>query len=358
MQVSEANVLTVEAAQGEFSPEVIFLNTATMGLPPRRTLDALRAALDVWASGRANAVAYDDAVARARDNYAHLVGVDASLVAQGSQASVFAGLIAASLPDNAEVLTASGDFTSVVFPFHVQARRGIRVCEVPLEELPGAVTNSTTLVALSAVQSADGRVADLDALTQACAATDTKIMLDTTQAAGWLPIDAGRFAYTICHGYKWLLAPRGTAFLTIQRELLDGIAPHTAGWYAGADRWNSIYGAPLRLAADARRFDVSPAWLSWVGADASLALLCEVGRETLHRHAVGLANRFRAGVGIAPSNSAIVSMLADDQVPELMRTANIVGVTRAGRLRLSFHVSTSAHDAHVAIEALSGHVRM
>lgn len=349
-------MLTVEAAQREFNPDVIFLNTATLGLPPRRSLDAVRAALDVWSSGRANAVAYDDEVARARSNYAQLVGVDASLVAQGSQASVFAGLIAASLPDNADVLTASGDFTSVVFPFHVQARRGVRVREVPLEDLAGAVTENTTLLALSAVQSADGRVADLDALTQACAATGTKIMLDVTQAAGWLPIDAGRFAYTICHGYKWLLAPRGTAFLTVQRALLDDITPHTAGWYAGADRWNSIYGAPLRLASDARRFDVSPAWLSWVGADASLALLCGVGRDILHEHAVGLANRFRAGVGIAASNSAIVSTLADGEVPERMRAANIVGVTRAGRLRLSFHISTSTQDVDTAIDALSGHL--
>ncbi len=208
------------------------------------------------------------------------------------------------------------------------------------------------------MQSADGRVADLDALTRACAATGTKIMLDTTQAAGWLPIDAGRFAYTICHGYKWLLAPRGTAFLTIQRELLDDIVPHTAGWYAGADRWNSIYGTPLRLASDARRFDVSPAWLSWIGADASLGLLCEVGRDVLHEHAVGLANRFRAGVGIGASNSAIVSTFADDDVPERMRAVNIVGVTRAGRLRLSFHISTSTQDVDTAIEALSGHLHI
>lgn len=356
--LDEANVLTIEAAQDEFSPDVIFLNTATMGLPPRRALEAIRAALDVWSSGRANAVAYDDEVTRARANYAGFVGVDVDLVAQGSQASVFAGLIAASLPDNAEVLTSTGDFTSVVFPFHVQAQRGVRVLEVPLDELAGAVTERTTLVAVSAVQSSDGRVADLDALIRACAATGARIMLDTTQATGWLPIDAGRYAYTICHGYKWLLAPRGTAFLTVQRELLDDITPHTAGWYAGADRWNSIYGAPLRLALDARRFDVSPSWLSWVGADASLALLCELGTDALHEHAVGLANRFRSGVGIAASNSAIVSTLADDRVPELMEAANIVGVTRAGRLRLSFHVSTSTQDVDTAIEALAGHLHL
>jgi len=76
MQLGEATALTVEAARCEFSPEVIFLNTATLGLPPRRTLNAIHAALDVWASGRANAVAYDDEVARARNNYAQLVGVD------------------------------------------------------------------------------------------------------------------------------------------------------------------------------------------------------------------------------------------------------------------------------------------
>ncbi len=269
---------------------------------------------------------------------------------------MFSGLIAASLPDNAEVLTAAGDFTSVVFPFHVQAFRGVTVREVPLDELVELITEQTSLVAVSAVQSADGRVADIDGLVGACAATGTRIMLDITQANGWLPVDASRFAYTVCGGYKWLLNPRGTAFMTVQRDLLDDITPHTAGWYAGGDRWNSIYGAPLRLATDARRFDVSPAWFSWVGAATSLDLLSEVGVDALHAHDVALANRFRAGIGMAPSNSAIVSTVADAEVPNLMRAANIVGATRAGRLRLSFHVSTSEQDVDTAIDVLAGHL--
>jgi selenocysteine lyase/cysteine desulfurase len=358
MRVGEAAVRSAESAQAEFATDVIFLNTATMGLPPRRTVEAVQAALATWTAGRADAVAYDTPVAGARRTYAGLVGVDEALVAVGGQVSVFAGLIAASLPDNAEVLTAAGDFTSVVFPFHVQAPRGIMVREVPLEALAGAITARTTLVAVSAVQSADGRIADLHGLTQACAATETKILLDTTQAIGWLPIDASQFAYTVSGGYKWQLAPRGTAFLTVQQDLLDDITPHTAGWYAGDDRWNSIYGAPLRLALDARRFDVSPAWLSWVGAATSLELLSEVGSETLHSHSVGLANRFRTGIGVPTSDSAIVSAVADAEVPNLMRAANIVGVTRAGRLRLSFHISTRAQDVDTAIEVLAGHLRL
>ena len=270
---------------------------------------------------------------------------------------MFAGLIAASLPPGSEVLTAAGDFTSVLFPFHVQAARGVTVREAPLEYIAGAVSSTTTLVAVSAVQSADGRMADLDALVAACAATGTKIMLDTTQAVGWLPIDASRFAYTVSGGYKWQLAPRGTAFLTIQRELLDDMLPNNASWYAGGDRWSSIYGAPLRLADDARRFDVSPAWLAWVGAVPSLELLTEVGRDTLHTHAVALAHRFCAGVELPEQGSAIVAAIADEEVPALMRSAGIVGVTRAGKLRLSFHVSTSEEDVDRTVEVLSGHLR-
>ena len=271
--------------------------------------------------------------------------------------SVFAGLIAASLPDNSEVLTAAGDFTSIVFPFHAHADRGVSAREVPLEDLADAVTSRTSLVSVSLVQSANGHVLDLDALISACDAAGTRILLDTTQAVGWLPVDAGRVAYTVSGGYKWQLIPRGTAFLTIQRDLLDEVRPLNASWYAGAERWSSIYGAPLRLAKDARRFDVSPAWLSWIGAVPSLELLTEVGTDALYAHAVGLAHRFCAGVALAESRSAIVSAVADDDVPGLMRSAGIVGVTRAGRLRLSFHVSTSEQDVDRAIEVLSGHLR-
>ena len=83
------------------------------------------------------------------------------------------------------------------------------------------------------------------------------------------------------------------------------LTPHYAGWYAGDDPWSSIYGGPLRLASDARRFGVSPAWHAWVAAAPALRLLAQVCTQSLHRHALGLANRFRAGIGMEPADSAI-----------------------------------------------------
>jgi selenocysteine lyase/cysteine desulfurase len=357
VEFTDADRGRLAEARAQFDADVTYLNTAALGLPPRASVSALHTAIQQWQAGRADPVAYDVPVASARRAYAELVGVQPEAVAVGSQVSVFAGLVAASLPPGGEVLTSAGDFTSVIFPFHAQAVRGDTVREVALERLADAVTARTSLVAVSAVQSADGRLADLDALQQACAATNTPVLLDTTQAVGWLPIDAGRFAYTVCGGYKWLLAPRGTAYLTVQPDQLEDLIPHTAGWYAGGKPWDSIYGAPLRLATDARRFDISPAWHAWIGAVPALELLTGVGADVLHAHALGLANQFRAGVGLPAGDSAIVSAIADDKTPDLMDQAGIVGSVRAGRLRLSFHVSTSADDVARAVDVLAGHLR-
>lgn len=347
-----ASTLDLVAARGEFSPRGVYLNTASLGLPPRRALAALEREIERWRLGLAEPPGYDTAVNSARNGYAELVGATPSTVAVGSQVSVFAGVVAASLEAGTEVLTAQGEFTSIVFPFLVQRDRGVTVREVPLEQLTDAISARTSLVVVSAAQSADGRLVDLDALADAAGTHDAQVFLDTTQAAGWLPLDADRFTYTSCSGYKWLLAPRGTCFFTVQPEAMDGLAPHAAGWYAGESPWHSIYGSPLRLAQDARRFDISPAWLSWVAQAQSLELLNEVGVTALHAHSVGLANDFRAGVGLDASNSAIVSLTIDEDARGRLSDSGIAASMRDGRLRLSFHLCNGDDDVNQAVDAL------
>jgi hypothetical protein len=61
-----------------------------------------------------------------------------------------------------------------------------------------------------------------------------------------------------------------------------------------------------------------------------------------------LANRFRAGIGLEPGDSAIVSLATNGAAADAMAAARIKGSARAGRLRLSFHVSTSDQDADLA----------
>jgi len=83
------------------------------------------------------------------------------------------------------------------------------------------------VVAFSAVQSSDGEVADLAAIAAAARAHGALTVVDATQAAGWLPLAAGRFDAVVVSGYKWLLSPRGTAYLSLSEALLDRDARHT-----------------------------------------------------------------------------------------------------------------------------------
>ncbi len=343
--------ISIAEAQPLWSPERVYLNTASYGLPPRPAWDAMQAALADWRAGRTNWEHWCDATERARAVFAELIGVDVSCVATGAAVSGLVGLIAASLPDGSRVLAPDVEFTSDLFPFLVHGARGVTVTTVPVSSLVDAIDRSIDVVVTSAVQMATGEVVDLDALARAARESGVTTIVDVTQACGWLPIDGRRFDAVVCAAYKWLMAPRGTAFLALTPELLERVVPLAAGWYAGEDPHATYFGLPLRLARSARRLDISPAWHCWVGALPALELVRDVGVEAIHAHNVGLANRFRAGLGLPPASSAIVSVDAPGAAERFER-AGIMAAVRGGRLRTSWHVYNREADVDAALAAL------
>jgi selenocysteine lyase/cysteine desulfurase len=232
----------------------------------------------------------------------------------------------------------------------VQERLDVR--PVAPARLADAVCDGADAVVFSAVQMSTGEVADLPAIVAAAAASGAITVCDATQALGWLPIRAADFDVVICAGYKWLMSPRGSAFLTVSERVLERAVPHSAGWYAGEDVHASYFGPPLRLAASARRFDLSPAWFSWVGTLPVLELIEQIGVPVIHEHDVGLANRFRAGLGLPAGDSAIVSVSLPGAAQRLER-AGIVAAVRGGRLRTSWHVYNDAADVDHVLDALA-----
>ena len=271
-------------------------------------------------------------------------------VATGASAAELVALAAASVPEGARVLSPEREFTSLLFPFLV---RGCELRTVPVSALAGAIDDRTDVVAFSAVQSSDGEVADLEAIAAAARAHGALTAVDATQAIGWLPLDAELFDAVVCAGYKWLLSPRGTAYVSLSEELLERAPALHANWWAGEDPHDSYYGPPLRLAADARRLDSSPAWFSWIAAEQCLRVLADVGIDAIHAHDVALANRFRSGLGLPPGDSAIVSAEVPGAAEKLAR-AGIMAATRAGSLRASFHLYNREDDVDAALDALVG----
>jgi selenocysteine lyase/cysteine desulfurase len=314
-------------------------------------VDALTADLDAWYHADRDPQGYDPVVARTRQSFASLVGVEADRVAIGSQTSVLASLVAGAVPAGAEVLTVDGDFSSIIFPF--LQRLEIRVRAVSLEALADSVTDDTWLVVFSLVQSANGAVADTAAIVEAARRHGALTMCDVTQAAGVLPVDASLFDATVCHAYKWLCAPRGVAFLSLSERLDALMVPLQAGWYAGDDVWTSVYGPSMHLATTARRFDVSPAWQSWIGAEQSIGLFASLDIAEVWAHTSALGDAMCDAIGIPQQHQAIVSW--PDPDGEQLRAISAAGIRasgRAGRLRAAFHLWNTLEDVEAVARAL------
>ncbi|MET8427467.1 aminotransferase class V-fold PLP-dependent enzyme [Nocardia sp. NPDC004860] len=336
----------------EFAPTTTYLNAASYGLLPKSVVAEVIAAEEQRMRGEFDIPGVDAHVDACRAAFGRLTGFEAAQVAAGAQVSQLVGLVAQSLRPGANVLVPEHEFNSVLWPFLVRTDVNVRV--VPLADLPDAIRPGDDVVAAALVQSADGAVLDVAATVAAARAHGTRVLFDVSQAAGWLPVRDTGADWIVSVGYKWLLGPKGTAFLAGTPAALDDLSPLAAGWYAGYNPWETVYDGPLRLAEDARRFDVGPVWPAWIGQRRSLELIEGVGIDAIHRHDVALADRLRKGLGLPEGNSAIVSIEVPEQTLERVREARIVGALRAGRLRLACHFYNTEADIDRALEVLAG----
>ena len=353
--------LTVAQASSLWDVAPGYLNSSSYGPPPRPAWDALQRALDDWRAGRTSWEPWADSVEVSRQLFAALVGADPGQVATGASVSQLLAPVAAAVPDGTRVLVPDIEFTSNVFPWAVHADRGVSVVSAPVDQLAEAVRPGIDVVAFSAVQSATGEVADIEAILAAAHRVGALTVVDSTQATGWLPVDVAGCDLLVCAAYKWLCSPRGTAFL-VHHPLLPSrhpvfsgrLKPLAAGWFAGDVVHESYYGLPLRLAHDARRFDISPAWHCWVGTAPALEVIASVGVAAIGEHNVALANRFLSALDQPTSNSAIVSVPGDPEAVARLTAAGVRFGVRAGRIRVAFHLYSTERDVDLAVAAVRG----
>jgi selenocysteine lyase/cysteine desulfurase len=334
----------------EGTPTRGYLDTATYGLPPRSTLAAMQNALEGWRTGRRWRDWEEDGEA-CRALFAGLVGARAEDVALVTTTSSAAGLVAASLPaePGSNVVLYERDFTSAMLPWQALEGRGVELRLAPLEAIAEAVDERTAIVSVSLVQSAEGRVVDLDALR----ATGARIFLDATQAVGAYPVRVEGIDFLVAHAYKWLLCPRGLAFLYVAPERRLEVEPWTAGWKSREDPYADYYGLPT-LTSDARRLDVSLPWLPAAGGRASLELFASLGSERIAAHNLGLARAFTGELGLPDAESPIVRLAVDDPegVALRLQKAGVACSLRGGSVRLSFHLYNDPADVELAAAAL------
>lgn len=337
-----------------------YLDSATYGLAPLPTTEAMRHALAGWESGSARWIEDWDVVAeQARSRFAAIVGVAPANVALLPSASVAVGTVAAGLGPGTRTLVAANEFTSLLFPLLVAEQRGAVVTEVPVAELATAIEPGIDLVAFSLVHMQTGCVAPAADIIAAARAAGARVLIDATHGIPFVDPHAATADFVVCAAYKHLLCPRGTAFLTVADDGMDEPVPWHANWRAADDPYGRYVGGPLTLAETAARFDTSMAWHLWIGAAVSLGLIDEWRRAGRLSAVVARSDELAGRLGLDPTGSSIVAVPVADMAAAraALADAGVKAGVHTATVRLSCHVYTTADDVDRAVQVLAPLVR-
>lgn len=364
--------MNLEAFRAQFPAleRFVWLNTPTA--PPGATpvLEALRRIEREWESGEFSWHAWEADAYESRTLFAGLLGADPDSVALVSSVSYAASTVAASLP-RGRVVVGAREFRSNFFPWVALRDRGFKVVEVPAtdegviptEALVDAIDEATVLVAVSEVQSSNGFRVELPEIVEAARGHGARVFVDGCQSIGALRFDAEASGvdFLSTHGYKWLLGPRGAAWLYVRPDRIDELRPLTPSWKTVEEPYVDYYGGPVEFPKTARKLDVSLPWFSWPGMRAALELLLQLDPGEVERRCLELAAAFRTGAreqgfrvvpDEAPTHIVGVTVPDPEGVRQALKERHVVAAVRGGFLRLGFHAFNTEDDVEAALKAL------
>ena len=349
--------------------DVVYLNTATAPPACLPVLDALRRSEGAWERAVFSWRNWEDEAEATRGLFADLIGAPAGAVALLGSLSEAAATVARSLPAG-RIVVGEQEFRSNLWPWLALGTGGRRIVQVAAQDgvvstdsLVEAITPGTALVAVSAIQSSNGYRVDLEPIAERTRAVGARLFVNLTQLLGALRFDIEEIEpdFVAAHGYKWMLCPRGAAWLYVRPDRLEGMRPLAPNWKNADDPHATYYGGELDLATDARRLDASLAWFSWVGARAALELLVSLERSQVERRCLELTDAFRrdvtaAGFEVAPQGqpSQIVAIRVDDpdRLRRRLESERVVASVRGGGLRIGFHAFNDESDVDTCLRVL------
>ncbi len=293
---------------------VAHLNNAGAALPPTPVLDAVIEHLrrEAEIGGYEAKAEREDRIERTYDAIAALIGArrDEIAIVENATRAWDMAFYSLELQEGDRVLTTRAEYASNYIALRqVADRTGAALVVVPDDEagqvdvaaLASMLDERVKLVSLVHVPTQGGLVNPAAAVGALTRAAGVPLLLDACQSVGQMPIDVGEIGCDMLSatGRKFLRGPRGTGFLYVRRDLIEGLEPplldlHAAEWQADGS---------YRIRPDARRFE------NWetnyatkiglgVAADYALGWGLEAIRERVYPLAAELRRRLDAVAGV------------------------------------------------------------
>ncbi len=336
---------------------IVYLNHAGIAPWPARTVRAVqRFAEDNARQGARVFARWSQTEQRLRERLQRLINApapdDIALLKSTSEGlSVIAQGLDWRAGDN--VVIPRGEFPSNRIVWESLAPYGVEVREAHLgiEDTPELALmelcdERTRLISVSGAQYDTGLRLDLETLGRFCRDQEILFCVDAIQWLGALPFDTQgvRADFVAADGHKWMLGPEGVALLYVRPELRDELRLHQFGWHM-VEHAGDFERREWRPARSARRFECgSPNMLGIHGLEASLALLEEVGIDTVARNVLNNASYLIDKLGEHPDAALLTS-----RSPE--RRSGIVTFRRDGIDMTALHRRLIGHGVMCAHRA-------
>jgi cysteine desulfurase/selenocysteine lyase len=368
----------------------IYLDNAGAGPPTTSVCESMRSFLDEWSGYGERWDAWLLEIVKARGLFARLIGAKTEEVA--CIPNVTSGLAAVASALTTEpgqnVVVSELNFPTNIYIWHSMRQRGliseIRVLkakngQIPLSDFEKAIDDRTTAVSVDYVSWINGCKENIPNVARIAHAHGALMVVDAFHAVGVMPVDAHKIGVDIltCGTYKWLMGPHGTAFLYVNREILQQLEPTIVGWHGISDSVvaralanEDTFGRPFDLsrvepAGDATRFE----WGTWsvisvVGAKAAIEFSLEYSpadREPLiekltDRLLDGLRKRSKRVTSPLEKErrSGIVTFEVDDagKMARRLQEQGVVVAPRVNTLRVSPHFFNTETEIDALLEKI------
>lgn len=210
-----------------------------------------------------------------------------------------------------EVITSSHEHVALDLPLLNQAKLNgivIKVFEPDLKNganniklIQNLITNKTKLIFHSHITCTTGQLLPVAGIGKMARERGILYAVDGAQSAGTMPIDlkASNIDFLACCGHKWMLGPKRTGMLYVQKDKLPVLHPTTVGAYSCVS--NDLLKGEITFHDTAQKFEYGTQNESlFLGLETAAQFLLAIGLEKIRGHNRSLAEQFYMGLSKLP----------------------------------------------------------
>lgn len=321
---------------------VLHFNSAGSSLMPKPVLDATirHLQLEAQIGGYEAAEQAELAIERVYDAAAALINCSREEIAVIENATRAWDMAFYSIPfqPGDRILTAMAEYASNYIAFlQISKKTGAVIEVIPndahgqlsLEALRKMIDERVKLIAITHVPTNGGLVNPIVEVGKVARENGILYLVDACQSVGQMPVDVEQIGCDMLSatGRKYLRGPRGTGFLFVRKNVLEGLEPplldlHAAQW---VDKEKYV------MVPDARRFET---WETNFAGKIGLAVAIDYtlgwGMDIIWRRVKNLAYMLRSQLSPLPgiivrdrgvTQCGIVTFTVEDKDPEEIRLA-------------------------------------